>query len=164
MNRFAAGIRVALITIGLCVSASAFAETQCVGGAPPPCEPIPVTDSRDATPPTCQDVGMCDNLQALNDMLAYLASTAATPQTAREKVIGLLKAGHCKKASDDCVTWGQRMTTPKGLPTPNAQSTGTGFCQAASVGILGVAIAICTNIVNLEVSAEGCYNVSCPQI
>ena len=88
----------------------------------------------------------------------------AAAGTTTEKVIALLKAGQCKKASEDCVTWGQRMTTPLGAPTPNGQSTGTGFCQTVSVGLLGVATAICTNVVNLEVNAEMCVNISCPQV
>ena len=101
MNRFAAGIRVVLITIGLGVSGVAFADTQCIGGAPPPCEPIPVTDSRDPLP-DCAIAGTC----ASNDPI-YSADGTLTAQASEATYLKLFKtlAKFCKGSTESCTDW-----------------------------------------------------------
>lgn len=98
MNRFAAGIRVALIIIATVVSAGAFAETQCPGGTAPPCESIVVTDSRDPLP-DCAIAGTC----ASNDPI-YSADGTLTAQASEATYLKLFKtlAKFCKGSTESC--------------------------------------------------------------
>jgi hypothetical protein len=162
MNQFVMGIRFGLLAIGLCVSVVAFADgDQCVGGGSPPCDPFVVTPppEPDPTPPSCQELGTCDDF----GIYGIFAQLAGSNLPINEKLIKVLKAGKCKSASEDCGAWGSKLTTPKGLPT-TAGGTGTGFCQAASGGLLATATATCIGIINYEVNVEGCANVACPAI
>ena len=145
MNRFAAGIRVVLITIGLCVSGVAFAETQCVGGAPPPCEPIPVTDSRDPLP-DCAQSGTC----ASNDPITLAdgsASQRAPRDTNGEGFRQLFKtfANLCKKSSESCSEWQLRIA---GLG---------GYCKQQSAAL----VSVCTIAVD-DQAERNCPDVACP--
>ena len=111
MNRFAAGIRVALIIIATVVSVGAFAETQCPGGTAPPCEPIVVTDSRDPVA-TCEETGTCGDL-APPLLLADGRFVQTGPIGSSAQVwVSFFKntAALCKKASESCARWFDRAT------------------------------------------------------
>lgn len=145
MNRFAAGIRVALITIGLCVSASAFADAVCPDGTPQPCAPIVVTDSRDPLP-DCAQSGTC----ASNDPITLAdgsASQRAPRDTTSDGFRDLFKtlANLCKKSGESCTDWHLRIA---GLG---------GYCKLQSAAL----VSVCT-IAADDQFERNCPNVACP--
>ena len=147
MNRFAAGIRVALIIIATVVSVGAFAETQCPGGTAPPCEPIVVTGSRDPVA-TCEETGTCEDLRyALLLADGTRVERAPNGSTAEDYSFRLFRtlAGGCKKSTETCTEWNKR-TTGVG-----------GFCFGQGLSLRTVCI-----IGSNDQFGRNCPDVNCP--
>jgi hypothetical protein len=81
--------------------------------------------------------------------------TSAAQDTAA-KITGVIKKAKdlCKKESEDCGSWGSRMTAP--------QPAGSGFCTNISAALPLIGTAVCINTVNQEVNLNYCANVGCP--
>lgn len=150
MNRFAAGIRIVLIAIGLFGSVAAIADTQCLGGTPPPCsDPIEVTGERDPIP-TCEELGTCtasDPILVASGM-AVAASTSQSKSFIEKHIKKV--ALFCLRASTDpsvdpCTKWGEDMAAT--------------VCGRGSYVVLGT---IC-NIAVVDEVQVGCRDVpKCP--
>jgi hypothetical protein len=77
-------------------------------------------------------------------------------QDTAEKITGVIKKAKdlCRKPSEKCEVWGQRMTLP--------QPAGSGFCTNISAALPLIGTAVCINTVNAEVNLNDCANVGCP--
>jgi hypothetical protein len=61
----------------------------------------------------------------------------------------------CKKSSEDCGSWGSRMTNP-------VATGGSGFCVNISATYPLIGTSLCIQSVNREVNLNSCANVGCP--
>jgi hypothetical protein len=77
-------------------------------------------------------------------------------QDTAQKITDAIKKSKdlCKKASEDCGSWGSRMTAP--------QPAGSGFCTNISAALPLIGTSVCINTVNIEVNLNYCANVGCP--